>query len=255
MSESADFKDHFSGMASAYAKFRPRYPAPLFEALAALAPRRDLAWDCGCGNGQATLGLAGHFERVIGTDPSESQIENADPAPNVVYHVAPAEGAPIIPSGKVDLILAAQAAHWFDLDRFYDEVRRVASPGAAVVLASYLPTIVEGDEATNDVLQDYYGNVVGPYWPPERAHVDAGYKTLAMPFPEEEGPAFRIEEDWPLERLIAYYGTWSAAKEYRRIREEDPLPVLRSMLVDVWSAPEETKRIVWPIALRIGRVS
>lgn len=254
MSEQAGFKDHFSGMAANYAKFRPRYPDPLFADLAALVPRHDLAWDCGCGNGQATIGLAKHFGSVIGTDPSAAQIDNADTAPNIAYHVAAAEDAPVVPSGSVDLILAAQAAHWFDLDRFYDEVRRVAAPGAAVVLASYMPTVIEGDSATDAALQDYYHNVVGPYWPPERVHVDNGYKLLSMPFPEETGPSHRIEEHWSLDRLIDYCGTWSAAKEYRRLKGTDPLPILREMLSGVWTDPDQPKRIVWPIALRIGRV-
>ena len=64
------FKDHFSGVSQDYAQFRPRYPAALFDFLASVAPERNLAWECACGSGQATIDLAGRFQRVIATDAS-----------------------------------------------------------------------------------------------------------------------------------------------------------------------------------------
>src|SRR5882762_11622483 len=71
------FKDHFSKQAAGYSKFRPTYPQKLFEYLGRIAPSRQLAWDCGTGNGQAALGLASLFDRVMATDASEKQISNA----------------------------------------------------------------------------------------------------------------------------------------------------------------------------------
>src|ERR1043166_2300026 len=118
------FKDHFSAQASDYAKFRPGYPSELFEYLGSVAPSRTLAWDCATGNGQAALELAEVFDRVIATDASEKQIANAQPDARVEYRVAPAENSGL-ESGTVDLIMVAQALHWFDLPRFYDEARRV----------------------------------------------------------------------------------------------------------------------------------
>ena len=113
-----DFKDHFSTAAAAYTRFRPTYPAALFTWLAGLSGRRELAWDCGCGNGQAALGLAPHFDRVTATDPSREQIANALPHPRVRYAVATAENSGL-ESSSVDLVTVAQALHWFDLERFY----------------------------------------------------------------------------------------------------------------------------------------
>ena len=61
------FKDHFSGHASAYAAFRPSYPPELFEQLAALNTRRERAWDCATGNGQAAVGRSTQrYLRTIG---------------------------------------------------------------------------------------------------------------------------------------------------------------------------------------------
>src|SRR5438132_5354114 len=98
------FKDHFSGLAAEYAKFRPHYPDELFEYLALISPRRELAWDCATGNGQAAVGLARHFDRVTATDASAQQIESAEPDERISYRVAPAE-ASAIDSASVDLIL------------------------------------------------------------------------------------------------------------------------------------------------------
>src|ERR1043166_9820982 len=130
------FKDHFSAQASDYAKFRPGYPSELFEYLGSVAPSRTLAWDCATGNGQAAVELAEVFDRVIATDASEKQIANAQPDARVEYRVAPAENSGL-ESGTVDLIMVAQALHWFDLPRFYDEARRVLKPNGALAASAY----------------------------------------------------------------------------------------------------------------------
>ncbi len=250
----AGFKDHFSGMADAYARFRPGYPDQLFIDLASRVPARRLAWDCGCGGGQATRSLANHFDAVIATDPSADQVSTAPAIDNVRYAVAAAESAPEILSSSVDLILAAQAAHWFDLPRFYAEVRRVAAPGALLALVTYRPTRI--DDATADaVLQKFYIDRIGPYWPPERRHVDQGYAEMDFPFPEIVGPDLVMDAIWDLDWLIGYIGTWSAVKEFRRKTGADPLPDLRRELAEVWGDPADAKRIYWPLACRLGHVS
>lgn len=47
--------DHFSRQAPDYAKYRPGYPEALFSWLADRTPGHDLAWDVGCGSGQAAV--------------------------------------------------------------------------------------------------------------------------------------------------------------------------------------------------------
>jgi methylase of polypeptide subunit release factors len=79
----------------------------LFEYLGSIAPTRQLAWDCGTGNGQAAVGLASVFDRVIATDAGEKQIANAQSHEIVQYRVAPAENSGI-GSETIDLILVAK---------------------------------------------------------------------------------------------------------------------------------------------------
>src|SRR5262245_26273424 len=130
------FKDHFSTQAGEYMLYRPRYPRALFEFLASIAPARDRAWDCGTGNGQAATALAEFFAEVVATDPSASQLVHARRHPKVRYLEAAAEQCPLADE-SVDLVTVAQAVHWFDLTKFYAEVRRVGRAGGVLAVWSY----------------------------------------------------------------------------------------------------------------------
>jgi len=131
-----NFKDYFSKQASEYTRYRPHYPAAIFAYLATLTVDHQLAWDCATGSGQAALGLANHFEKIIATDASDKQIANATAHDRITYMVAAAEKTEIA-SRSVDLIVVAQALHWFHLEKFYAEVRRVSKSGGVLAVWSY----------------------------------------------------------------------------------------------------------------------
>ncbi len=226
------------------------YPAALFEYLAAQTKERKLAWDAGTGSGQAALGLAAHFDRVIATDPSESQVRNATPHSNVLYKVASAEHTDIA-DGTLDLIAVAQALHWFDLSRFYAEARRVLKP--AGVLAAWCYGLNEIGTDVDAVVRRFYDDVVGPYWPPERKLIDECYRTIPFPFAEWTSPAFHMQAEWNLDEYLGYLGTWSAVQRYRKQQGTDPLIPLRAELEKVWGDARVTRTITWPIHMRIGR--
>jgi len=245
------FQDHFSGIANRYADFRPHYPAALFDYLATLVPRNSLVWDCACGNGQATLDLARRFDRVVATDASREQIASATTHPEVEYRVAPAEQNGL-PDASVGLITVAQALHWFDLERFYAEARRVLDSGGVLAAWAYGINEVEGD-AVNQLVQDFYTNVVGPYWPPERKLVEEGYRTIAFPFAEIAWPTLRMEARWTLEQLLGYFSTWSATNRFIKATGQNPLEPLATALTQEWGDPQLTRLIVWPLSLRVGR--
>lgn len=245
------FKDHFSAQAGDYARYRPRYPEALFEFLATLAPARDMAWDCGTGSGQAALGLAAHFRRVIATDPSASQIAQAPRHPKVEYRVATAEASGI-EAGTIDLITVAQAIHWFDLERFYGEARRVLRPSGIVAVWTY--TLLDIAPQIDAVVRDFHHHVVGPYWPPERRMVDDGYRSLPFPFAAVEAPSFAMRTDWSLAELLGYLGTWSATRQYMKATGRDPCVALAAQLAPFWLDARERKPVRWPLHLRVGRV-
>lgn len=245
------FQDHFSTQASGYARARPTYPVALFAELARLAPGRDLAWDAGTGNGQAALALAEFFSAVVATEPSAAQLAQATPHPRVRYLQA-AETAPLLADGSVDLLTVAQAAHWFDRAAYYAEVRRVARPGALVALWTYALCAITPQ--LDAAVQRFYAGVVGPYWPPERSHVVAGYRDFDFPFAELPFPEVSMEVEWDLAALVDYIATWSAVARYRQERGRDPMPELRAELGPLWGDPATLRRIAWPLAGRIGRL-
>jgi SAM-dependent methyltransferase len=247
----SNFQDHFSGVAAGYAEFRPRYPAALFDYLRSLVPKEAPVWDCACGNGQATLDLAERFDRVIATDASEKQIAEATPHPRVDYRVAPAERSGL-PDASVGMVTVAQAVHWFDFGRFHAEVTRVLLPGGVLAVWGYGVQKVEG-EAVNELVQDFYSNVVGPYWPPERKWIEEGYRSLPFPFDEVRPPSFRMETRWTLDQLLGYLGTWSATTRCQKATGVDPIPPLRERLREHWPDGDNARTIVWPLAIRIGR--
>ena len=192
------FKDHFSANAIGYATSRPGYPAELFAFLAGTVDRRELAWDCATGNGQAAGGLAAHFRAVVATDGSARQIEHAVPRRGVSYRVAPAEMSGLA-AASVDLVAVAQAVHWFDLPLFYAEVKRVLRPDGVLALWCYERLRV--DPAIDSLIESFHMDTLGPYWPPERRWVESGYRDLPFPFEELPVPVFEMRAEWTLDRL------------------------------------------------------
>ena len=245
------FKDHFSGHSDVYREARPTYPPQLFEWLAQQAPDRDLAWDCGCGNGQATVALADHFRRVTGTDPSANQIAEAQARPNVDYRVEPAERTSL-PSASVSLITVAQALHWFDHARFYDEARRVLRPGGIIAAWAYADCNT-GVDAIDLIKDRLYVDLTGTYWPPERGLVETGYATLAFPFVEIAAPPFPMVARWNVDQLLAYFRSWSATQRYLKALGQDPVALIEADLRAAWGEPATIRNVRWQFHLRLGR--
>jgi SAM-dependent methyltransferase len=246
------FKDHFSGHATDYARFRPRYPRDLFEALAAHSPSRSAAWDVGCGNGQASVALAEFFSEVHASDASEEQIARAASSPNVRYRIAPAESMPL-PDSSVDLVFVAQALHWFNFEAFYREAGRIAKPGALIVAVAY--GLAEIHPAIDALVKRFYKGAIGPYWPADRAHIETGYRDIPWPFDAVDFPSVSMRETWSLLDFVGYIGTWSAVARYRSATRVDPMPVFSSQLESVWGHPEKLRDVRWPLVIKAGRIT
>jgi SAM-dependent methyltransferase len=245
------FKDHFSAGSADYAAYRPTYPRALVDFLAEASPRTELALDCGCGSGQLSALLAERFARVVAADASAQQIENAERRANVEYRVAPAEASGL-PDASADLVTAAQAAHWFDLPAFYAEARRVARRRGIVALVSY--GVIAMDEPVHAVVRHFYRDVVGPYWPPERRHVEEGYRAFDFPFAEFPAPPLAIEIAWTRDELAGYADTWSAVRQAEKALGREPVERFRQELAQAWGEPQMRRTVRFPLSLRVGRV-
>jgi SAM-dependent methyltransferase len=247
-----EFKDHFSEHAGVYARYRPVYPAAIFAYLANKASQHELAWDCGTGNGQAAIGLTAHFDRIIATDPSAKQIQHAIAHDKVDYYVAPAEQTNI-PSHSVDLITVAQALHWFRFEAFYQEVRRVLKPDGW--LAAWCYGLSRINPAVDKVVQHYYSNIVGSFWPPERRYIDEKYATIPFPFVEMPAPEFCMNAEWDLNDFLGYLHTWSATRRFQQKNDQNPIDIVRRALAKAWGPADTRATVRWPIYLRLGRLT
>ncbi|MFS2124123.1 class I SAM-dependent methyltransferase [Pseudomonas sp. Pseusp97] len=250
-SPSTDLRNWFDQGGQAYARFRPEYPAELAAYLASVAPNLGMAVDVGCSSGQLPRQLAEHFTAVVGFDPSADQIAHTAPQANVNYACAPAEDLPL-QGRSASLITAAQAAHWFDLPRFYAEVRRVAQANAVLALISYGVLHLEG--ALGERFDQFYWQEIGPYWPAERKLVDSGYATIDFPFNEFAGPEIAIRLEWNLEEFLGYVSTWSALRSAREAGHEHLLHTFAADMAERWGDPAVRHRVSWPINMRIGRL-
>lgn len=187
---------------------------------------------------------------MFATDISQSQIDNAIQAPNIVYSVKPAEKTNF-PNNMFNLIIVGQAIHWFDFERFYQEVKRVSCNNALLVVIGYdLLTI---DNEIDTMIRELYTDIVGKYWDKERHYVDDKYKTIPFPFEEIEVPTFHYELEWNLELLVGYLNTWSAVKHYVQANKKNPVELIATQLKKYWNMNEK-RRVNFPMLLRIGKI-
>lgn len=242
------FKDHFSQVAATYADARPEYPESLFDWIASIAPGHGLAWEAGCGSGQATRALAPRFARVFATDPSAAQVAQARAPANAAFAIEPAERCSL-PDASADAACVAQALHWFDRDAFFAECARVLRPGGVLVAWGYRD--VEVEAPLRDAVSAFAADI-RPSWPPERADVDAAYADYAWPFGAIEAPAWTLQADWPLSRLLAYFSSYSATRRFIEAHGVDPVATHAAAIARAWG-DAGARRVRWPMFMHARR--
>jgi SAM-dependent methyltransferase len=122
----------FGGVVDAYDRARPTYPVEAAEWMVG----RDAATvlELGAGTGKLTAQLVAMGHDVLATDPDQAMLDRLSRnLPEVRTVTASAEDLPLGPDGY-DVVVAAQAFHWFDLDRALPEIARVLKPGGHLAL-------------------------------------------------------------------------------------------------------------------------
>lgn len=244
------FIDLFSERPALYASAQPRYPDSLFRLIAEQAPARQTVWDCGTGNGQAAVSLAGHFAKVEASDASAAQIEHALPHARVRYSVQAAEQTGY-PEAAFDAVCVAQALHWFDFPRFFAEVGRVLRPGGLFIAWGYNWSTVTPE--FDAVLDDTVKQAIREDWAPQNRLLWNGYREVPMPFTPLALPAQRIELHWTLWQVLAYVHTWSATQRCIAREGDGFLRRAEPALRAAWGDPDAARELSMPLELLAGR--
>ncbi len=178
----------FEGLASGYDRFRPRYPDAIVDALFRDIPADATVADIGCGTGISARAIAGRAARVIGVDPSDDMLATARRLsashPTVTFVKGTAESTSLA-DASVDLVLVAQAFHWFDPPLALAEFHRILRPRGRCALLWNLRT---GD----DGFTDDYNRIVVSAAEALDPSTRAGRESLAGPL--VKSPLFRDAE-------------------------------------------------------------
>src|SRR6266508_1690892 len=202
-----NFEDHFSNHSEQYAQHRPQYPDEIYAYLASITPGHSLAWDCGTGIGQAAVGLAKYFDKV--------------------------------------LVTVAVAIHWFNFDEFYREVKRVLKPNG--ILAAWTYSFPEISPEIDPLINQYYYEVLNGYWPERIHYLEERYETIPFPFEEITAPSFVMEINWNLIQLSGFLDSWSATQRYKAQKGHHPLEIIWPELSAAWGNENESRLICWPL--------
>lgn len=240
----------FSEQSDLYARYRPEYPAEMYDFIFSHLSSYQRAWDCATGSGQMAKVLSNYFDEVIATDISEEQLSHAPQKTNISYQIAPAEDSGL-PSDHFDLITVAQAIHWFNIEQFYAEVQRVGRNNALIAVIGY--GMVRIDNKANPVIDELYEKSFGTYFNKNRQYLDEGYRTLPFPFDEIAYTEFTNTLNWTLDDLEGYFNSWSAVQKMKSELAINPadkaIKQLRQKLGN-----QKSVEASFPVFMRLGKI-
>lgn len=241
--------DLFSQRAKVYSKFRPTYPKVLYDFIYSHLAHLDKAWDCGTGNGQVASELAKKFKHIYATDLSAAQLAEAREEHNISYSLQRAEVTDFA-DHEMDLTCVAQAIHWFDLEAFWKEVKRVSKPKGFVAIWGY--DLLKISKEIDTLIFNFYENILGEYWDQNRRLVENSYADMACPLDEIKTPEFEMRVEWSLDQLTGYLSSWSAVTKYQNLNKQNPIDLIEEELSKLWG--KESRSITFPIFSRMGRI-
>ena len=246
-----NFKDEFSRQANDYKLFRPTYPIELFEFLSSHCHQHQLAWDCATGNGQAAISLTNFFSKVIATDASTDQLTHAVQHPKIFYENSAAEKSGL-PNHSVDLITVATAIHWFQLNEFYAEAKRVLKPNGVIAVWNYSWSHIT--KSIDEIELKLGKEILKDYWKEGARKNQEGYAKMFFPFNEFQVPSFQAKAQWNLSQIMGWYNSWSATQNYITANNKNPVDLIKADLEKAWGNPEKLMEVKWQIFLRAGTV-
>uniref|UniRef100_A0A5B7B2P0 Methyltransferase type 11 domain-containing protein n=1 Tax=Davidia involucrata TaxID=16924 RepID=A0A5B7B2P0_DAVIN len=263
--EESEMAGLFDKQAEIYLDTRPNYPSEWYAMLVDRTTHHTLAWDVGTGNGQAALGVAEHYEQVIGTDVSEAQLKCAMPHPRVRYLHTPLSLSDdelvtlIGGEDSVDLVTVAQAVHWFDLPRFYSIVTRLLrKPGGIFAVWGYNDITVS---PTFDPVMKRFHDTTLPFWDPNIQYIFDGYRTLPFPFEsvdlgcEGKPLLLDIPKELSFDGFLGMLRSWSAVTTAKGKGIDLLSEGLVKEFESAWGGPKLVKSVFYKAFMLAGKVN
>lgn len=224
----------------------------------------------GCGSGQSTRAFAPYFSKITGIDTSSSQVaaaKESEVMSHISYKVGTAEELSL-PANSVDLINSTQAAHWFNLQKFFAEADRALKPSGVIALNSYsIPRLYSfTDDSVSakltEVIDNHRWETLKNYWDEARGIVDRFYAEIKIPY--ENCCAFRNDDSLnyklnnvTISSVIGYLSSWSAYHTY--LKETSDTELLQKVQNELLSAMGETDpdvaciKMEFPVTLIMGK--
>ncbi|XP_074655132.1 putative methyltransferase DDB_G0268948 [Tubulanus polymorphus] len=252
-------------LVSRYVKSRFSYPHDLRDIIldylkkdSRYRPPFGQLIDVGCGSGQSTPLFADHFQTLIGVDCSQAQIEEATRRnihENIEYRIGDSTSLPM-KDESTDLVIVSVALHWFDLQKFYAEVRRILKPGGLLAVWNYRYFTVHYDQtpdntnAITDVckklIDDWFSEIdghIGP--PPKNDNCMAGTPPC---FQNEKRFETAVEMIWSVNELVFYTSTLSSYDILKaKYPDRDISAETKELLLEALNFPEtagDTKLLI-----------
>jgi len=242
--------DLFSKQAQHYKTYRPSYPDQLYADILSITHGRHACWDCATGNGQVAHELAKHFPRVYATDISQQQLDQAPRKSNICYSMERAEKT-TFEDNAFDLITVGQALHWFDHEAFNTEARRLLRPMGIIAVWCY--GVLRVHAKIDAIIDEFYREIVGPYWAPERRHVDMNYADIPFHFSNIRTYEYAYIKSWTLHQFEGYLNTWSSVQKYKQIHpNSDPVTWVVDRIKPL-AEHNEVFSVRFPVFLQTGR--
>ena len=185
------------------------------------------------------------------SDISSRQIAKAYKKENIHYCICPAEQTPY-PSDHFDLITVATAYHWLKWNDFKKEVVRVAKPGAIIAIWAY-NLLKTKNSQINTIIENFYHEVIGDYWEPERKYVDENYSTVEFDFEELPSNTWEMEQTWTKDHFMGYLESWSAVQTYIQKNNSNPVDLIKEAISANWGE-NPYREFSFPLFLRLGKV-
>lgn len=218
-----------------YFKNRPRYPLELYDTIFQNCSEFNIAWDCGCGNGQVSIDLVSKFNKIEASDININQISNCYRHDKIHYSIQNAE-SPDFPYNYFDLICTAQCLHWFNLDVFFQHAKRVLKNTGVFACWGY--GFFHINDKVDDVLNKLLLSKIDSFWAAGNRIVQNGYENIKFPFIKINTPKIEMNIEWNCNQLMDYLNTWSAVKLYNDKFQTDIIDEIKPEISNVMKETE-----------------